>query len=109
MFTGFISKETSINVLSDIKEEMIFLGTLIQSNDSSLIYKKSETFYIHKTQISIFEKSNGDKTLNFSYSFNPTFISWLLGLCFFPLGFLIFLIPNKEKDDFEFFINSFKF
>jgi hypothetical protein len=45
---------------------LFFLGTLVKSNDSSLIFKKSETFYIHKTQISMFEKSNGDKTLNFS-------------------------------------------
>lgn len=39
--------------------------------------------------------------VNIKYSFNPNLLSWLLGICFFPFGFLIFLLPNKAKDEFE--------
>lgn len=106
MFSGFTSKETSANDLESFNDLFNFLGVLEEKGDNKRIFKKSQTFYNQKTEISLHTNSKGKTRVNFIYSFNPNFLSWILGICFFPFGFLIFIIPNKEKDDFEVMINN---
>lgn len=102
MFTGFFSKEVSdFNI-----DKIDFLGFLTSKTSSKYFFKKSDTFYTQHTEVSFFKKSDGRQYINFTYSFNPNFFSWLLGICFFPLGFLIFIISQKEKNDFEFFLTT---
>ena len=111
MFSGFYnlrtSKEEEIN-LSTLKNKLFFLGLPILVTPKRLMFKKSETFFTHKTEVNIFKCKNGTFDLNFNYSFNPNFLSWALGICFFPFGFLIFIISNKEKNEFESFLSSFE-
>lgn len=106
MFNGFYSKEVEVKELQDLKEKFNFLGINTVSNDSLLVYESSSTFYIQKTEVTLFKNSTGKTNVNFSYSFNPNFLSWLLGICFFPFGFLIFILPNNEKSNFEFFLSQ---
>lgn len=106
MFNGFYSKEFETNNLLDVNEKLHFLGINKVSNDSLLVYETSSTFFTHKTEITLFKNTNGKNKLNFSYSFNPNFLSWALGICFFPFGFLIFIIPHNEKSNFEFFLSQ---
>ena len=56
--------------------------------------------YDSKSLISVAEY-NGEYTLQIQYTFNPSLAAWLLGICFFPLGFLIFYLPYKAKEDFS--------
>jgi len=106
MFNGFYSKKVEVNELQDLNEKLNFLGINKVSNDSRLVFESSSTFYVHKTEVSLYINSKGESNVNFSYSFNPNFLSWLLGICFFPFGFLIFILPNNEKTNFEFFLSQ---
>jgi len=109
MFTGFSSKETSKIFLEDFNDFFNFLGILETETQNQKTFKKSHTFYNQKTTVNINTNSKGKTRVNFTYSFNPNFLSWLIGVCFFPFGFLIFIIPNKEKDEFEVLINTYDF
>ena len=106
MFNGFYSKEIKVKEIQDLKEKLNFLGINMVSNDSLLVYESSSTFYTQKTEVTLFKNSKGKNTVNFTYTFSPNFLSWLLGICFFPFGFLIFIIPNNEKSNFEFFLSQ---
>lgn len=35
------------------------------------------------------------------YSARPSIPAWVLAICFFPVGLLIFLLPYKAKEEFE--------
>jgi|SaaInlStandDraft_1057018.scaffolds.fasta_scaffold38183_2 hypothetical protein len=106
MFNGFYSKELDVNELHDLSNKLDFLGIIRVSGDSLLVYESSSTFYNHKTEITLFKSSKGTNKVNFSYSFSPNFLSWLLAICFFPFGCLIFILPNNEKSNFEFFLSQ---
>ena len=106
MFTGFYSKEINNTTLLLVSDKFIFLGKNKKLSDNILVYKNDNTFFIQVTEISLFEKVNGKMLINIKYSFNPSILSWILGICFFPFGFLIFILPNKAKDEFEFLLNS---
>ena len=108
MFTGFISRKSSIDNLTQVSNKLFFLGTTEKINPNFAVFKKSETFYVQKTELTILKKENGDFIINFSFSFNPNFLSWILGRCLCPLGLVMCLIPSKEKDDFEIFLRSFE-
>ena len=105
MFNGFYSKEIKVKEIQDLKEKLNFLGINTVSNDSLLVYESSSTFYNQKTEVTLFKNSKGKNTVNFIYTFSPNFLSWLLGICFFPFGFLIFILPNNEKSNIEFFLS----
>ena len=108
MFTGFISKKASFDNLEANSEKFSFLGHPKNISEKDAIFSKSSTFYVQETKVKVFVNSKKELFLNFSYSFSPNFLSWLLGICFFPLGFLIFIIPNRDKDDFEYFLNTYE-
>jgi len=44
---------------------------------------------------------DGSYRLIFSYSVSPSFICWILAICFFPFGLLILIAPFNAKRDFE--------
>lgn len=106
MFTGFISLETKETSLVEVSKKFKFLNNLDRASERHIYFKNSYTFYVHLTDISLFKKNDGKMKVNIKYSFNPNLFSWLLGICFFPLGFLIFLLPNKAKDEFEDLLKS---
>lgn len=106
MFTGFYSKEIKSTTLILVSNKFNFLGMHKKLSDNIIVYKNNNTFFIQLTEISLFEKVNGKMLINIKYSFNPNLLSWILGICFFPFGFLIFLLPNKAKDEFEFLLKS---
>jgi len=109
MFTGFISKKASFDNLEENLNKFSFLGEskILNSKQGALL--NSHTFYKQKTSVRIFINTKNEVFLNFSYSFIPNILSWILGICFFPFGFLIFIIPNKEKDEFEYFLSTHDF
>ena len=109
MFSGFISKKSSINSIEDRLEDFTYLGVPGFINKNHGTFVKSETFFVQKTKVDLFINSKKELILNFTYTFNPNILSWIIGLCFFPLGFLIFIIPNREKDEFELFLRNNEF
>lgn len=74
------------------------LGTLVSKSDDQQVWKRSESFYVHKTTVSV---SNEGSQVYVNYQFSPNVLSWLLAICFFPLGALVFILPNQAKTDFE--------
>jgi len=40
------------------------------------------------------------------YDFKPSLLAWIIGICFFPLGFLIFIFPHNAKRDFEYQLHT---
>ena len=109
MFSGFISKETSVQSLDDLNETLDLFGVPRSVNSNQRIYKNSHSFYNQTTTVGLHTNTEGKTRVNITYSFNPNVLSWVLGICFFPFGFLIFIIPNKEKDEFEIMINTREF
>lgn len=109
MFSGFISKQTSIKNLDELNEFFYLLGVLESENKSQKKFKKSHTFYNHTITVRLSTNSESITKINFNYSFSPNFFSWILGICFFPFGFLIFIIPYKDKDEFEVMIKTHEF
>ena len=109
MFTGFISKKASFDNLEENLNKFSFLGESKILNSKQGAFLKPHTFYKQKTSVRIFINTKNEVFLNFSYSFIPNILSWILGICFFPFGFLIFIIPNKEKDEFEYFLSTHDF
>ena len=109
MFSGFFSKKTSINSIEDRLEDFSHLGVPNVINKNHVTFVRSETLFVQKTKVDLFINSKEELILNFTYTFNPNILSWIIGLCFFPLGFLIFIIPNKEKDEFEMFLANHEF
>ncbi|MDA8956044.1 hypothetical protein N9H19_00280 [Flavobacteriales bacterium] len=109
MFSGFTSKETSTKSLDELNEFFYFLGVLESENNYQKKFKKPHTFYNQTTTVGLHTNSESKTRINFYYSFSPNFLSWILGICFFPFGLLIFIIPNKDKDEFELMINTHEF
>lgn len=84
--------------LQIIADKLPNLGVSVSSSESALVYKREDTFYTQNTSLIL----NKDGTrASITYSFAPSFLAWGLGVCFFPLGFLIFIIPMNAKSDFE--------
>ena len=109
MFKGFQRiKLSKFSSFEDSVEKLDFLGVPENIGEKSAIFRKSEMFYSQKTSVTLYQKSKSDVFLQFEYDFNPNLIAWLLGICFFPLGFLIFIIPNNEKNDFSLFLSNHK-
>ena len=92
---GLDSRE---NQLQDVADKLPNLGVAVNQNEKVIIYKRSDTFYTQHTTLTL----NNDSTrVAITYNFAPNVISWVLGVCFFPLGFLIFIVANNAKSDFE--------
>ena len=106
MFTGIVSRKTELTDLNEISERLNFLGMPVISGSNLISFHSSSTFHDQKTQVSLYKNKKNETFINIQYSFIPNVLSWILGICFFPLGFLIFIIPSKEKDDFQFLINT---
>ncbi len=66
----------------------------------SLIPFESNFTFNSRALVSIVEYES-EFLLQVQYSFSPTIISWILALCFFPFGFLLFYLPLKAKEDFS--------
>lgn len=109
MFSGFISKETSTKSLDELNDVFNFFGVLQSTNQDQKIFKKNHTFYNQTTTVGLHTNSEGKTRINFSYSFSPNILSWILGILFFPFGLLIFIVPNKDKDEFEGMIHAHEF
>ena len=93
--SGLDSRE---NQLQDVADKLPNLGVAVNQNEKVIIYKRSDTFYTQHTTLTL----NNDSTrAAITYNFAPNVISWVLGVCFFPLGFLIFIVANNAKSDFE--------
>lgn len=106
MFTGLYSKKFD----SSIKLEEI--ANSIPSIDSSntrngcLEYYGKESLYNKKIKISKCDTTDGLQKIIIEYNFSPNILSWIIGLCLFPFGFLIFIITSNAKNDFESEISS---
>lgn len=110
MFTGFYSRKISGKSLKEVSESLSFIGVLKHSSSKEVHnYYDSKTFYNHKTEVKAHRDLNNQDFIYFTYSFNPSLLSWLLGICFFPFGFLIFLISIKAKDEFEDLLRTIEF
>ena len=97
MFKGFQRiKLSNFSSFEDTVSKLEFLGVPENIGEKSAIFYKREMFYIQKTSVTLYQKSTSDVFLQFEYDFKPNLIAWLLGICFFPLGFLIFIIPNSR-------------
>jgi len=97
----------------------IFTHTFTQNPDSSLLIEKLNKVGFCKevngnVELTPFERNfsfeskavvsvvnyKDEHTLQIQYHFTPTIVAWLLGICFFPIGFVIFYLPYKAKEDF---------
>lgn len=74
------------------------LGAPLSKTDNQQVWKRSESFYDQKTTVSV---SSDGALVYVNYQFSPSVLSWLLAICFFPFGALVFILPNQAKTDFE--------
>lgn len=86
------------NPLQEIADKLPNLGVAINKNEKAIIYKRSDTFYTQHTTLAL---NNDGTRVAITYNFAPSVISWALGVCFFPFGFLIFIVAHNAKSDFE--------
>ncbi len=106
MFSGLYSKKFD----SSIKLEEI--SNSIPSIDSSktrngcLEYYGKESLYNKKIKISKCDTTVSLQKIIIVYNFSPNILSWIIGICLFPFGLLIFIITRNAKNDFENEINS---
>jgi hypothetical protein len=84
--------------LQEIADKLPNLGFEISQNEKVKIYKRANTFYTQHTTLSL---NNDGTRATVTYNFAPSVASWILGVCFFPFGFLIFIVANNAKSDFE--------
>jgi hypothetical protein len=84
--------------LQEIADKLPNLGVAINKTAKVIIYKRSDTFYTQHTTLTL---NNDGTRAAITYNFAPSVASWVLGVCFFPFGFLIFIVANNAKSDFE--------
>jgi len=102
MFNGIYThtfKNKPTNALVVKKLNKVGLCNEVNGNISLTPFDSNFSFE-SKALVSFTEYEN-NYTLQIQYSFNPTIVAWLLGICFFPLGFLLFYFPYKAKEDFS--------
>lgn len=106
MFTGLFSKkfESSIT-LEEIANSIPSIYSTKTRNGCLECYGK-ESLYSKKIKISKCDTADGLQKIIIDYNFSPNILSWIIGICLFPFGFLIFIITSNAKNDFEDEINS---
>tara|TARA_B110000977_G_scaffold142281_1_gene180498 strand:+ start:306 stop:644 length:339 start_codon:yes stop_codon:yes gene_type:complete len=110
MFNGFSSRKVNSTFeLNKIETQAYSLGAVNRISENRFIYKKSDAFYDQEVVFSLNKRESGDLMLNTQYKFNPSILSWIIGICFFPIGFLAFIFAYNAKNDFESFLHSFLF
>lgn len=108
MFNGFHSRDVRTDFeLNKIENQTHSLGLLKKINEEQFQYKKSEVLYVQDISFVLSRKQNGDSILRTQYNFSPTILSWIIGFCFFPLGFLIFIFAYNAKNEFELFLHNY--
>lgn len=102
MFTGVLSKKVDLNYSIGTIEEKIplFYGAKKNTINSAFVIKQSYFYYSMTATIRLVKFKEYNKVF-ISYTFRPSFWSWMLGLCCFPFGFLIFIFTSNAKNDFE--------
>lgn len=84
--------------LQEIVDKLPNLGLVMSTNEKAIVYKREDTFYTQHTTLSL----NKDGTrAAITYNFAPSIMAWAIGVCFFPFGFLIFIVAMNAKSDFE--------
>jgi len=84
--------------LGQIAERLPNLGIVTMENERQHVFTRSDTFFTQKTTLTL-TKDGTQATI--VYVFAPNWVSWALGICFFPLGCLIFLLAYNAKIDFD--------
>lgn len=102
MFTGVFNKKVASNYTIDTVEKKLPLLYFAQKNliNSAIVIKQSDFFYKSKSTVRLVKFKDYSKII-VTYNFKPSIWSWLIGLCCFPLGFLIFIFTSNAKNDFE--------
>ena len=106
MFTGvFFKKVDSLKSLEEITNTIPSIFNK-EIRNGYLLSSSKELLYNRKVKISKCITSDGLNKIIIEYNFSPNILSWLLGICLFPFGFLIFIITSNSKNDFEDEISS---
>ena len=108
MFNGFSSRDVRTDFeLNKIEAQAHSLGLLQKINEEQFQYKKSEVLYNQDISFFLSRNHSGVLVLRTQYNFSPTILSWIIGVCFFPLGFLIFIFAYNAKNEFELFLHNY--
>lgn len=106
MFTGLFFKKVESSIsLEEIANTIPSIYNTITRN-GCLEYYGKESLYNKKIKISKCDTPDGLQKIIIEYNFSPNISSWMIGICLFPFGFLIFIITSNAKNDFEDEISS---
>lgn len=106
MFTGLFTKKFDSSIsLEEIANTIPSIYNK-ETRNGCLEYYTKESLYTKKIKISKCDIPDGLQKIIIEYNFSPNLISWIIGICLFPFGFLIFIITSNAKNDFEDEISS---
>lgn len=101
MFTGVLNKKVGLNYnIGTIEEKIPLFYGAKKSINSAVVFKQTSFYYSMVANIRLVKFEEYNKVF-ISYTFRPSIWSWLIGLCCFPFGFLIFIFTSNAKNDFE--------
>jgi len=106
MFTGLFSKKVDSSITLEQIANAIPSIYNKEIRNSCLVNSSKESLYSRKVKISKCVTSDGLQKIIIEYNFSPNILSWIIGICLFPFGFLIFIITSNAKNDFEDEISS---
>lgn len=102
MFTGILSKKVVLEYnINTIEEKIPFVSIAKKKKLNSVLTIKQTTFLYSSTSTIRLVKFEEYNKLYISYVFKPSLWSWVIGLCCFPFGFLIFIFTSNAKNDYE--------
>jgi hypothetical protein len=102
MFGGIYTRNIPNNLnLNDIVRRLERIGLTSRIGDTISIQPFESSFAYKSSCRVVLSEFKEERTIQLIYTFKPSLISWTLGICFFPLGFLILILPYKANDEFE--------
>jgi hypothetical protein len=96
----FTSEKSEEEVMKDVENALIRLGNCQVTRMGAIsisALKYSNTFANVSIEANL-RKSDDEYTLSLEASVQPTPVDWGIGICFFPLGFAVFIMPSQTKD-----------
>ena len=100
MFSGIFQKEFDKSVsIETISKKLSAIG-FTRISDNRIFVTSHETNFSFESEIIVNLLEGEQKnTLQVHHTFSPKFIAWVLGICFFPFGLLIFILPYKANEN----------
>ncbi len=108
MFSGnvsmsFKSSKSMEEVIKVVEEQLEVLGMPMVSSSGGITINGSRFNGFGYTPSIEGRISNreGKYSVTLDFQAKPDIIAWAIGICFFPIGFALFILPNNAKSEIQ--------